>query len=308
MRIEVKSAQAGERLDKLVAALGFGRSRSRALFEAGRVHVIAEGGRRTRALGGYKARAGTVIDVQAEERDLDISAVADLDMPLVVVYETDALVVVDKPAAVPSAPLLAGERGCIANALVARYPEMRDVGFSPREPGLCHRLDVGTSGLLMAARTAHAFATLSRAIKDERVAKHYLLVCASQGLPPGGAIDAPLAPDPKNARRVRACLHQDEARRLKAKPASTRYRVIERHGDRALVEATVSRARRHQIRAHLASIGFPLVGDELYGGEPVADFSRHALHASRVCFAGDEGLAGFDVESEMPEEMRALVR
>jgi len=203
-------------------------------------------------------------------------AVADPEAPLVVVLETPEVIVLEKPAGQPSAPLEPGERGTLANALLARYPECGSIGFSPREPGLCHRLDTETSGLLLAARTREAFEVLTRAIKEERLDKRYLLICAAKDLPETGVIEVPLAPHPKDRRRVYACVHPRDVERYAPRPARTAYKVLRVRGAWALVEARAGKAMRHQIRAHFAAIDHPLAGDVLYGGPSVEGLSRHA--------------------------------
>ena len=174
--------------------------------------------------------------------------------------ETPDVVVVEKPAGQPSAPIERGELGAVANALVARFPEMARVGYSAREPGLCHRLDTGTSGLLVAARTRAAFEAITGGIKEGRLDKRYLLLCAEEGLPDASEIDFPLAPDPKHKGRVLACVHPRDVARLAPRPASTTFRVLRRANGWAEVEARAGRAARHQIRAHFAALGHPARG------------------------------------------------
>ncbi len=251
-------------------------------------------GRARRAVKGDVATAGEALEIDLAENALGSAAVPDPEAPLHVLLETPQVVVLDKPAGQPTAPLDPGERGTLANALVARFPEMAGIGFSPREPGLCHRLDTGTSGIVLAARTAHGVQTLTRALKEGRLDKRYLVICAALDLPESGAIDIPLAPHPKDRRRVYACVHPRDVARYAARPASTEYTRLREHGAWALVEAKAPKAARHQIRAHFAAIEHPLAGDELYGGPPLAapaegaapeaapDAARHALHAHRI--------------------------
>jgi 23S rRNA pseudouridine1911/1915/1917 synthase len=293
----------GARLDKAAVALAEGklsRASVKKAIEAGEVRVNG----RHRAKGALVAK-GDVITIEAE-LDADGAAKAEPGAPLVVRFESKAVVVVDKPAGQPTAPLRAGEVGTLANALVAKYPELAGVGYSPREPGLLHRLDTDTSGLVVVARSADAFAELKDALKDGRIAKKYLLICTSDGLADDGTIAFPLASHPKDQRRVLACVHPRDVMRYAPRPAETKFRVVKRSGGWALVEADVSKALRHQIRAHFAAIEHPLVGDVLYGGPKIEGLGRHALHASHVKFAGDAELA-FDVESALPEELARIV-
>ncbi|HEU4407206.1 MAG TPA: RluA family pseudouridine synthase [Polyangiaceae bacterium] len=302
--ITIDDTYAGMRLDKVVAlSLGLGRGPVRRLFEEGRVRV----GRRP-GVKGDVLPAGATVEVSLPEVEGEAAlAEAAPARPLVVLVETPEAVVVDKPAGQPSAPLRPGETGALANALVGRYPEMAGVGFHPREPGLVHRLDTGTSGVLVAARSAAAFEALSAGLKAGRLAKDYLAVCQDDELPETGHVDIPLAPHPKDSRRVLACLHPRDVARLEPRPASTEYRVERRAGGRALVRVRAPRALRHQIRAHLAAIGCPIVGDELYGAEPVPGLGRHALHATFVGWRGGDGVSPFEARSPLPAELEALL-
>lgn len=294
----VSAAEAGERLDRLVVrhARGLGRRRARELFAEGAVTVD-----------GRPARAGApaVADSRVEVALADERPLAEPELPLDVRLERPTLLVVHKPASQPTAPLRAGERGTLVNALLARYPELAGVGHREREPGLVHRLDTETSGLVVVARSAAAFDTLTRALQAGRLEKRYLAVTATVGLPADGRIDDALGPDPTRQGRVRVV---PESGRDYAHPAETRYRVLETTREFTLLELAVARAFRHQIRAHLAAIGAPLVGDALYGGaEWPGAGARHALHASYVAWAGDRTEASFAVNAALPDDMRRLL-
>jgi 23S rRNA pseudouridine1911/1915/1917 synthase len=279
------------------------RARVKRAIEAGGVRVNGR-----RAAKGAALAAGDVVELDPSHiADPDAPAVPTPDAPLVVRYESPTVVVCDKAAGQATAPLRPGETGTLANALVGRYPDLAGIGYSPREPGLVHRLDGDTSGLVLAARTAEAFDALKAALKEEKLEKRYLLVCAEEGLPDEGTIEFPIANHPKDQRRVYPCVHPRDVMRYQPRPASTHY-VVKQRGERwALVEASISRALRHQIRAHLAAIGHPLAGDVLYGGAEIHALGRHALHASRIAYAGGGGVEAFDVESPLPPEMAALL-
>ena len=288
----------GARLDKATVELAAGalsRSKVKRAIDAGEVKVNG----RWRAKGALVVK-GEVITVEAPV-DAAEEAVAEPGASLVVRFESPAVVVVDKPAGQPTAPLRAGETKTLANALLGRYPELAGIGYSPREPGLLHRLDTDTSGLVVVARSAEVFERLKGALKEGRITKRYQLVCASDGLADQGTIAFPIAAHPKDQRRVLACIHPRDVMRYAPRPASTTFRVLRRSGEWALVEVEVSRALRHQIRAHFAAIEHPLAGDVLYGGPVIEGFGRHALHASKVAFAGDAALS-FDVDSPLPED------
>lgn len=276
-------------------ALACSRSEARALCAEGKVTLAGE-----RIKKGDRAPAAAEICVTLA----GAWVVAEPDAPLDVRLEREDLVVVAKPAGVPSAPLAPGEGGTLVNALIARYPEMCAIGWAEREPGLIHRLDTQTSGLLVAARTPESFRVLVAALRQGQLEKRYLAVVPSAGLADEGSIDAALLPDPARRGRVRTA--QDGMGYQRA--ARTLFRVLSRGARWALVEVHASRAFRHQVRAHLASIGYPICGDALYGGAPDARLgARHALHASYVgCDV--PGVAPFAVGDEPPDLFLELLR
>lgn len=312
----------GARLDKALTVLAsVSRSGAKALLEAG----VRVNGRR--AVKGSVVHAGDTLEIASGDEE-DPNALPDPEVALDVRLETDSIVVVHKPPRLASAPLRGGERGTLANGLVARFPEISGIGSDAREPGLVHRLDTDTSGVVIAARNAEAFDEIKAALRDGLLEKHYLAivapgtssnrassvgVAASEGaLADSGTIDIPIAPHPKDKRRVFACVHPRDVARLKPRDATTQYKVLKRweteDGEaRALVDATASRALRHQIRVHFAAIGAPLVGDGLYGGPSAPELGRHALHASRVGYRGGAHVKGFYVDTPLPEDMAALL-
>ena len=306
MRFTVLPNEAGMRLDKLLCGKlpGIGRATVKRLFVDARVRLVREGGSTRRAAKGDVAAEGQVVEVDVAVTD--VTAVPDPDAPLTVVLETDQIVVMDKPAGQPTAPLAPGERGALANALLARYPDVASCGFSPREPGLCHRLDTGTSGLVLAARSAPVFEVLTKALKDGRLDKRYYLLVLADGLPESGTIDIPIAAHPKDRRRVLPCLHPRDVDRNNPRAATTTWTKIREHGPLALVEARAPRALRHQIRAHLSAIGHPLIGDALYGGDMSFGLARHALHAQRIAWGGDPVIPAFVCQSPLPPDMAKL--
>jgi 23S rRNA pseudouridine1911/1915/1917 synthase len=300
-RFRVDAARAGERLDKVVIAAlpGLGRKAARRLFEEGKVKVNGK-----RPSKGELAREGDEILIALPPL-ATLGAAPDPDLALDVRLETPQVVVVDKAPRQPTAPLRPGEKGTLANALVARYPEMADLGHSPREPGLIHRLDTDTSGLVMAARTEPAFATLTAGLKSGGIKKSYLLVCAAEGLASSGTIEFPIAHHPKDKKRMYPCIHPRDVARYQPRPASTEFRVERVVGEWALVEARASAAIRHQIRVHFSAIGHPLAGDELYDGQAVPGLARHALHANYIAWNGDATVPSFEIRSPLPADLAA---
>jgi 23S rRNA pseudouridine1911/1915/1917 synthase len=293
----------GARLDKAVVALAPGASRARVkkAIESGEIRL---NGRSVPKGGTVKSGDVVALD-EALIRAGETPCVPEPDATLAVRHESPKVLVVDKPAGQPTSPIRPEETGTLANAIVGRYPELAGVGYSVREPGVVHRLDTETSGLVVVARTKDAFEALRNALQSEKLIKEYVLVCAAENLPDRGTIEIPIANHPKDKRRVYPCVHPRDVMRYAPRPATTRYTVEKRVGPWALVRAEAPRAIRHQLRAHFAAIDHPLAGDTLYGGDPV--FARQALHAARVAFdgGGDASLA-FDVRSELPADIAAL--
>ncbi len=278
VELEIGEDDAGQRVDVVLARRvpELSRARAKALIEEGGVRV---GGRRVKK--SYTVSAGDRVTLESLPRPADFYAAPDPDLALEVLVENESYVVVDKSAGVPSHPLKEGELGTLAGALVARYPEMRDVGYSKREPGILHRLDTDTSGVMLAARDQETFNRLRKQLQAGEIEKRYLARC--QGIVTAPiVIETPIANDPHDRRKVRACTDPREIKRLRARPARTEVltSIPAPHG--SLVEVRANNARRHQIRAHLASIGHPLLGDPLYGGPSLETPPHHLLHALSI--------------------------
>lgn len=288
------NAAAGQRLDHFLnGELGLGsRARAQALIEAGAVRV---NGRPAKA--GQRLAPGDTVAVA--ESASDLAARPDPQAPLEVCHEDRWLVVVNKPAGMPSHPLQAGERGTLASALLARYPEMRDVGYSPREPGILHRLDTDTSGLMLAARDAETFARLRAELTQSRIDKRYQALIA-------GALPAPVqhhASLRARGRKVHVRLEPFED----AVPICTEILTATPVAGACLLELRVAHARRHQIRAHMAALGHPLFGDVLYGGPERAGLSRHFLHASELHLQHPHTGKLLSVRAALPVDLSALL-
>ncbi|MBS2014697.1 MAG: RluA family pseudouridine synthase [Deltaproteobacteria bacterium] len=303
----VTAELSGARLDKAVVALfeGVSRARVKRAIDDGVVRVNG----RIVAKGGVVNEGDVVAIDEAVVKSAEAPCLPEPNAKLDVRFDGPKVFVVEKPAGQPTAPLRPDESGTLANAIAGHHPELVGIGYSPREPGIVHRLDTDTSGLVVVAKSAEAFEVLREALQGERLTKEYLLVCASEGLPDSGTIEHPIANHPKDKRRVYPCIHPRDVMRYAPRPASTTYQVEARVGEWALVRARAARAIRHQLRAHFASIEHPLAGDLLYGGAAAPGLERHALHAAHVAFdgGGDRELA-FDVTSELPADMATLVK
>ncbi len=291
--LKVDATSAGKRIDLFVGdALELSRSRVKSLFEDGLVRV-----NHRKAKKGQTVAEGDELEVELPEASGSTEAVADAGLALTVLHADEALVFVDKPAGVPSQPLQPGELGTVANALIAKFPEMNKVGDDVREAGLCHRLDVETSGVLLAARTREAWLAMRAAFSEDRaVEKHYLALVTGP-LADEGTIEVPLAHAGDHV--VPAF---DDGR-----PAITEFKVLRRGGVYSLVDVKLVTGVLHQVRAHLAAVGAPIVGDALYGGVAEPGLKRFFLHAASLGVRHPLTCDFLRVESPLPPELKAVL-
>jgi 23S rRNA pseudouridine1911/1915/1917 synthase len=305
----VPASEARARLDQFVARhAGCSRAEARRLIDEGHVRVNGR-----RAAKGLLLQSGAQVELAvAPPTDEEKRPLPEPERPLVVLHADDALVALSKPAGIPTHPLRRGERGTLANALVARFPECAGVADDPREGGVAHRLDVDTSGVVLAARTREAWQALRRAFATGQVEKEYWALVA--GAPPdAGEIDAALAH--ATARTVKAIeageewLNQSYADGPAARPARTRFEVMARGPDVALVRALTRTGRMHQVRAHLAHLGHPLLGDALYGGPPApGGAAGHVLHAARITFPHPLTGVSTRIAAPLPDDRARAIR
>jgi 23S rRNA pseudouridine1911/1915/1917 synthase len=234
---------------------------------------------------------------------------------LVVLFEDSDMLVLDKPAGLHTAPLRQAETGTLLDEVIAQFPEIAALpGVKPVEPGLVHRLDRETSGLVVVARTADAFALLRRAFVTGGARKVYLAGCVggNEKVPVGASlhIASRFAPYGPGRKMVRVVLPADEKKGFARQAARGIYEtdaeIIFRGAGRALLSATIVRGFRHQVRAHLAFLGWPLLGDPLYGAPAPPDLPpRLYLHAARLEMAHPRSGAPLVVRSPLPAEFGA---
>ncbi len=277
----VPASAAGTRADRFLAEHfpGAGRRSLARAFDEGEVRV---NGRRARK--GDRLAAADVVELaQAPARGDELAATPEPELPLTLLYADARLVAVAKAAGVPSTTLRAGETGTLANALVARHPECALAGADPREAGLAHRLDTGTSGVLVAARDRETWHALRAAFHDGRVAKEYLALVVGEAPGPGECC-FPIAHDRAHEGTMRAIADPEQAYRRGALPAETWWVVEREYAGFTLLRCHAASGRMHQVRVHLAAAGYPVVGDARYGGDAPAPTGlvAHFLHADRL--------------------------
>jgi len=293
--IELHVEQGGQRVDKYIAQAAADLSRSfvRKLLDEARVTV---GGKVPKA--SYKVEAGDVVVVRVpppQKTELRAEAI-----PLTIVYENADIIVVDKPAGMVVHPAPGHSKGTLVNALLAHCPDLAAMGDELR-PGIVHRLDKDTSGLLVVAKNDAAKRHLQSQFKQRLVHKTYLALV--EGLLPAarGVIDAPIGRDPKRRKRM-AVLSQG------GREARTEYRTLECFARHTLVEAEPITGRTHQIRIHFASIGHPIAGDCVYGfRKQRLPLSRQFLHAARLAFALPSSDQPTEFTSELPDDLATVL-
>jgi len=295
----VPAALAGERVDKVVALLtGLARSEVAALVEAGGVRV---GGRAVSARSRRLAEGDDLeVDLPTPVEVAPLSGESAVEVA--VVHADEAVLVVDKAAGVVVHPGAGQDTGTLVAGLLSRYPELAGVGTRDR-PGIVHRLDKGTSGLLVVARTNEAYRSLTAQLKARTVGRRYAAMVWGVVEAPAGLVDAPVGRAARDPTRMSVSARGREAR--------TRYEVRRRFTEPSgatLVDCRLETGRTHQIRVHLAAIGHPVLGDRRYGGSRSARLSpRPFLHAASLGF--DHPVSGerLSFESPLPADLQEVL-
>jgi 23S rRNA pseudouridine1911/1915/1917 synthase len=271
------------------------RRRTQAAIEAGEVRV-----------NGRRSRKGAVLSsgdrVVLEDQLAELPAlIANPSLPVPILYEDEALVAVNKPAGLAAHALQAADSETIANFLLAHYPEMRGVGAPPLEAGLVHRLDTETSGVMLAARTAAAYAALRQQFRDRTVTKEYLALVAGD-VRSAGELRCRLAADQRDRRKVRVVDAAEPA--ASGRLAITRYEPRQRFGRATLLAVQIVTGERHQIRAQLAAIARPVIGDKLYGSNRTFNAPRHLLHALRLIITHPVSGERLSIAAPLPADFK----
>ena len=306
----VPSAAIGERLDRLLAdRSGLSRSRIKQLIEAGHLtldgHIVREPA--------AAAKLGSVLRMQPPA---PVSAQPRPEaIPLNILFEDDELIVLDKPAGLVVHPAPGNFTGTLVNALLHHCGDRLPGIGGERRPGIVHRLDKDTSGVMVVAKTEHALAALSADFASRDIDRAYLALVWGLPNPAAGTIEGAIGRDPRDRKRMAMVAHGGKA-------ALTRYTLLDQHGGAvSLLECRLATGRTHQIRVHLAARGHPVVGDPVYlrrvptaarlldpdGRAALLDFPRQALHAKTLGFTHPGTGKRLTFAAEPPADMAALL-
>jgi len=314
--IIIPEALSGERLDKALATLlpELSRTRLKALMLEG--HILAKDG--SAADPSDSAKTGNVylVTIPAAEDPVPQGE----DIGLDILYEDSDLIVIDKPAGLVVHPGAGNPAGTLVNALIHHCGDSLSGIGGVKRPGIVHRLDKDTSGVMIAAKNDAAHQHLSRQFSDHTIERRYLAVVTGCPLPLSGRVDTMIARHPAHRKKMAV------SKKNKGKEARTRFQTREVYNSKgqpfaALVECTLETGRTHQVRVHMAHLGHPLVGDKLYGrgnvpknaagtdaGEAIKAFPRQALHAAHLGFVHPSTKEALSFDSPLPKDMKTLVK
>lgn len=296
---QMPDALDGERVDRVVSLLT-GCSRAEATALVRDAQVLVGGEQVTKP--SHRLAQGDVVTLLADPVRPAPTVEPDAEVPVTVVHTDDDIVVVDKQAGLVVHPGAGHSGSTLVHGLLARFPELRDVG-DPDRPGLVHRLDRGTSGLMVVARNADAYDVLVHQLSTHAVERVYTALVWGHPEHPQGVIDAPVGRSRRDPLRMTVAVD--------GRPARTHYHVDRTFSDpveSALITCQLETGRTHQIRVHLASIGHPVIGDDLYGGtRHRLRTSRPFLHARQLSFVHPGTADEVSFESPLPDDLERLL-
>ena len=294
IRLLVSEQEDGERLDRLIAAhmADVSRSYAQGLIRAGDVYVNGEVAKPARRI-----HSGETVEVLLPPVGPPPTLMPEY-LPVPIIYEDDDVIVFDKPAGIVTHPAPGHEHGTLVNMLKALHPNLP---LNPTDrPGIVHRLDKDTSGLIVVAKNERARRYLLRQWQDRDVVKRYTTLVHGVVQENQGTIDAPIARDPHNRKRMAVVSG--------GRPAITHFSVRERFRDATLLSVLIETGRTHQIRVHLTFIGHPVVGDQIYGKRPFRiPVPRQFLHATYLRFNLPGGERPIEVETPLPSDLQRVL-
>ena len=287
-----------QRLDRFLAAElpEYSRARLQALIKSG--HVWVDG--RPVGKSGQQLEGGELVELHVPPAEP--SNLIPEKIPLDIVFENTDVIVVNKPAGLVVHPAIGHARGTLIHAVLAHAPEIEGVGGEIR-PGLVHRLDKDTSGLIVLAKNERAQRFLQNQFQKREVEKTYIALVDGHPRTPSGRIEAPIGRDPRERKRMAVVAF------AKGRSAVSEYRTLERFAQHSLLEVSPQTGRTHQIRVHLAFLGCPVVGDRVYGRRnPSLHLQRQFLHAARLKLQlpGDKQLRTF--EAPLPADLLEILK
>ncbi len=299
-------AGSGERLDRQILRLYPWLDRSTVLELISAGHVLIAG---RPAKKGVRLEAGDVLDCRDIPEPADLRLQPNPDLPLKILFEDDSVLALDKPAGQPTHPLRFIETDTLANALIARFPELAGIGDDRLFPALLHRLDTQTSGLVLAAKTPAAYANLRAQFRRFSVQKHYTALVHGRVDSPG-RLDAPLTHQTRTPCKMAVARNPDKVPKNDCFAAATSWVPLETGREFSLLDVTIYTGVTHQIRCHLAAAGHPIAGDSLYGSPlspsafslPPSAYSRHWLHAARLIASHPATGKSLDLSCPLPPD------
>jgi 23S rRNA pseudouridine1911/1915/1917 synthase len=302
MKLQAGPDDRGLRLDIFLSrhVENLTRSQIQMLNRSGAIRID---GRQDKA--GYRIRGGETIEVDLRAVDHP-APITPEQIPLQIYFEDEDLAVIEKPAGLVVHPGSGTRVGTVANALLFHFQNLSDVGGQGR-PGIVHRLDKKTSGLLIVAKNNVAHALLSAAFQDRKIQKTYLALVHGKPRRPTAVIELTIGRHPAIRTKM-------AAGRSSGRVAHTEYKVVEEYRGFSLLEVNIKTGRTHQIRVHLSAIGHPIVGDDVYGERSYKEFTkkfgaidRYFLHAASLCF--DHPMTGKPMEfhSALPTQLQKLL-
>lgn len=243
-------------------------------------------------------------EVHAVLPEVKESGIVAQEIPLDIIYEDDDMLAINKPAGMVVHPSPGHSEGTLVNAVLGYCPNLEGVG-GERRPGIVHRLDKETSGLILVAKNDLALRHLQRQFKRRTIKKTYLALVEGHVQPPQALVDAPIGRDPNHRQRMAVIAPGSSAR---SRRAQTEYQLLRIYGDYSLLECYPRTGRTHQIRVHLAFAGFPIVGDTTYGRRKQRlELDRHFLHASALTLERPADDKALSLEAPLPEELKAVL-
>ena len=300
VRYTLSTHHAEERVDRTIAFFS-GLSRSKVAELIANREILRNGIPIKK--GSELAQIGDVIEMPNPMSLKREEVEPDKSIEFEVIFEGDSLIVINKPSGLIVHPGSGVKEGTLVNGLAARFPDLQMLDDSIRL-GLVHRLDKGTSGLVLVARTQEALTGLKSQMQEREIRRQYLAISTGHIKSDKGIVDAPLGRDPKNP--LKRAVLQD------GKHAKTHYQVEQRLSEPfkvSILTCQLETGRTHQIRVHLAAIGFPVVGDELYGGRKSFNLNnRLALHAEKISFRHPKKNHNMEFEAPFPEDFLLLRR